>query len=116
MSWAFGQVPVVCALAGFGSITASQDNHNTRALHATNADTAPETTVRSNTGSSLVKLRHPNAALDQALPATSRRVGPAGVLRGSGLYTARGHAGSPHRTCAAFTLPGCALRELSYVH
>src|SRR5829696_1485799 len=79
MSWAFGHVPVVCALAGLGSLSTSQDRPNTRPQHATTADIASEATVVCTTGCSLLfDCEYTSAASSAALPATSTRVGPPG--------------------------------------
>jgi hypothetical protein len=54
---AFGQVPVVWALAGLGSPNTSQDINNMRLQDATRVHTASKATVFCTTGSSPVRVR-----------------------------------------------------------
>jgi hypothetical protein len=56
MSWAFGQVPVVCALAGLGSLNTSHDKNKARLHDATNLNTAREATLLCTADSSPVRL------------------------------------------------------------
>jgi hypothetical protein len=63
ISWAFGQVPVVCALAGLGSLNTSHDKNKARLHDATIADTPSEATILCTADSSpMFDRRHSTGA------------------------------------------------------